>query len=251
MAYRIPFGICDFFLSQKIKFEQKLLMGILLAYRRMWCYSQRQGATGRGQCSSSSFLCSQWRQKNYKRNGKALNFSIQLWNAPWRSIRGTDPGEACLPRPRLVCVNPWFFGWLPVTLCFGNTATESRTGFIQRTPKWKRVKAALMLRDTGTECGNGRRMNPEGKGACARFCYFTDGKYILSLSSTCSRASHAAVTCRWFAQPAVVHHWVSSTQYGSWWGSHSYQHLQTFIPVTPWGCLWVFVPFWSILREVT
>lgn len=89
-------------------------MGILLAYRRVWCYSQRQGATGRNQCSSLGFLYSQGRQKNCKRNGEALNFSIQLWNAPWRSICMTDPGEALLPRPRLVCVNSWFFRWWPV-----------------------------------------------------------------------------------------------------------------------------------------
>lgn len=72
-----------------------------------------------------------------------------------------------------------------------------------------------------------------------------------STSSTCARASHAAVTCRWLAQPAIVHHWVSSTQYGSWWGSHLYQHLQALIPVTLWGCFLFFVPLRSILRELT
>lgn len=108
-----------------------------------------------------------------------------------------------------------------------------------------------MPRDKGTECSNGRRMKPESKGVCATFCYFTGRKYILNLSSTCARASHAAVTCRQLAQPAVVQNWVSSTQYGSWQGSHSYQHLQALIPLTPWGYFLVFVPFRSILREDT
>lgn len=137
MVHRICFGICDFFSLRKLSLlEQKLLMGILLAYRRVWCYSQKQGATGRNQCSSLGFLYSQGRQKNCKRNEEALNFSIQLWNAPWRSICMTDPGEALVPRPRLVCVNSWFFRWWPVTLCIGNTVTERGSGFIQRTPKW-------------------------------------------------------------------------------------------------------------------
>lgn len=57
-----------------------------------------------------------------------------------------------------------------------------------------------------------------------------------STSSTCARASRAAVTCKRLVQPAVVHHWISSTQYCSWWGSHSYQHLQALMPVTLWGC---------------
>lgn len=109
-------------------------MGILLAYKRMWCYSQRQSATGRDQCSSLGFPCGQWRQKSYKGNVEALNFTIQLWNALWRSICITDPGEPHLPRPKLVCVNPCFFSWLPVTLCIGNTATERGSGFIQKTP---------------------------------------------------------------------------------------------------------------------
>lgn len=129
-------GSVIFFSHRKLSlFEQELLMGILLAYRRMWCYSRRQGATGRDQCSSLGFPCSQWRQKKYKRNGEALNFSIQLWNALWRNICMTDSGEARLLRLRLVCVNSWFFSWLPVTLCIGTTATEWGSGFIQKNPK--------------------------------------------------------------------------------------------------------------------
>lgn len=79
--------------------------------------------------------------------------------------------------------------------------------------------------------------------------FFADRKYILNLSSTCARASRAAVTSR-LAQPAVVHHWVSSTQHGSWQGSHLHHRLQALIPVTPWGHFLVFVLFRSILREV-
>lgn len=93
-------------------------------------------------------------------------------------------GEPHLPRLKLVCVNPWIFSRLPVTLYIGNTATERRSGFIQRTPKCWRGKAALMPRDTGTECANGSRMKTKGKGVCVTFCYFTGRKYTLSLSCT-------------------------------------------------------------------
>lgn len=193
--------------------------------------------------SSSGFLCRQWREKNSsERNWEALNFSIRLWTAPRRSICITDPGEAHLPRQRLVCVNPLSFSWLPITLCIGNTATERGSGFIQGTPKWNRDKAALTPRDTGTERVNGNRMKPKGKGGYAKFSYFTGRKYILNLSSTHVRAFRAAVTSRQLTQPAVVHHRASSTQCGSWQVSHSYQRPQALAPNTLWGCFLVCFP---------
>lgn len=102
--------------------------------------------------------------------------------------------------------------WIPClsafpTLCLGNTATEGGSGFIQGTPKWYRVKAALAPRDTGTERVRGNRMKPKGKGVYATFSYFTGRKCILNLSSTRGRALRATVTPRQLTQPAVVCHW--------------------------------------------
>lgn len=178
------------------------LKAILLAYKKsserehLWCYSQRQGMAGRDQCPL--WACS---VVNEERTWEALNFSIRLWTAPRRSICITDPGEAPLPRLRLVCVNPLSFSWLPITLCIGNTATERGSGFIRGTPKWYRDKAALMPRDTGTERVNGNRMKPKVEGTYATFSYFTGRKYILNVSSTRVRAFYAAVASRQITQP--------------------------------------------------
>lgn len=155
-----------------------------------------------------------------------------MYDRPWR---GSSPKAE-------VSLCEFLVFQMVACLCIGNTATERGSGFIQRTPKWQRIKAALMPRDKGTECSNGRRMKPESKGVCATFCYFTGRKYILNLSSTCARASHAAVTCRQLAQPAVVQNWVSSTQYGSWQGSH-WQGTST---CRLWSCLLHEVVFWFL-----
>lgn len=93
-------------------------------------------------------------------------------------------------------------------------------------------------------------MKPKGKGVCATFCYFAGRKYILNLSSTCARASHGVVTCRQLPQPAVVHHWLSSAQYGSFIPdfdpSYSMGLFSGFCPLQKyfkrsylmgWGCL--------------
>lgn len=84
------------------------------------------------------------------------------------------------PKAKVSLCESLVSSWLPITLCIGNTATERGSGFIQRTPKWYRIKGAFTPRYVGTEYVNGNGMKPKVKECTLIFLLSQTG----SISST-------------------------------------------------------------------